>query len=73
MRWTFAPISQSGPNSNLDTKVETLDHQNWQVWGAYPSLPNNPSGNTNNIGKYGLDLGTIARSSHGVQQSDEFW
>lgn len=68
MRWTFT-IQIPSPAK----KVSVLDQTNWQVWGAYDSLPGNPSGNANNLGKYGLDLGIIARSAWRVQQAHGFW
>ena len=50
MRWVFTLRIPSPAK-----KVEALDLNNWQVWGAYESAPNNPSGNTDNLVQYGMD------------------
>ena len=66
MRWIFK--SQISDSARV-----RLDQTNWQVWGAYDSLLNNPSGNANNLGKFVLDLGIIARSAWRVQQAYGFY
>lgn len=69
MRWIYV-IGPAVANGKLNT---ILDKTQWQVWGAYDSLTGNAAGNANNLGKYGLDLGTIARSAWRVQQAYGFW
>lgn len=68
IRWVFYRLIV-----RKDATASFLDNSNWQVWGAYPSPSNNPSGNANHLEKYGLDLGTIALSSLRVQQAYGFW
>lgn len=69
IRWVMAETydGKGSPTTSV------LDTSNWQVWGAYPSVANNPSGNTNYLEDYGLDLGLIALSSMRVQQAYGFW
>ena len=66
MRWNFHSLP------GIPAK-ENINYDDWQVWGAYDSPPNNPSGNKNQLAKYGLDLGTVAKSSWRVQQQYGFW
>lgn len=68
IRWVFTLQIPSNAK-----KVQALDLNNWQVWGAYDSAPKNPSGNSNNLGQYGQDLGIVARSAWRVQQAYGFW
>lgn len=68
MRWVFTLRIPSPAK-----KVNALDLNNWQVWGAYDSAPNNPPGNTDNLAQYGMDLGIVARSAWRVQQAFGFW
>ena len=65
MRWVFTLRTPSN--------VAALDLTKWQVWGAYESAPNNPSGNADNLAQYGMDLGIVARSAWRVQQGYGFW
>lgn len=67
MRWNWTPTVVG-----RETYMK-LNSNDWQVWGAYPSPAKNPSGNSNNLAKYGLSLEVIAKSSYRVQQANGFW
>lgn len=67
MRWNWKQILSTHSTASM------LNTANWQVWGAYDSPPNNPSGNKNQLSKYGLSLEIIAKSSWRVQQQYGFW
>ena len=67
MRWNWKQVLSSHSTASM------LNSQNWQVWGAYNSPANNPSGNQNQLEKYGLSLEIIAKSSWRVQQKYGFW
>lgn len=67
MRWNWKQVLSS------HSTVSMLNTQDWQVWGAYSSAPNNPSGNENQLDKYGLSLEIIAKSAWRVQQEYGFW
>lgn len=44
-----------------------------QVWIAYPSAPNNPSGNADNLRNNYLDLQTVVEASWRNQQANGYW
>ncbi len=68
MRWNWKQVLTSHSTQSM------LNSQDWQVWGAYSPPPNNPSGNSNQLEKYGLSLEVIAKSSWRVQQQyGGFW
>ena len=67
MRWNWKTVLTSHLTQSM------LNTQDWQVWGAYSPPANNPSGNSNQIEKYGLSLEIIAKSSWRVQQKYGFW
>lgn len=67
IRWVFHDSLEAGK------EVSSVDTSNWQVWGAYPSAAGNPSGNSDQLSQYGLDLGVVALSSLRVQQAYGFW
>ena len=67
MRWNWKQVLTGHLTQSM------LNSQDWQVWGAYSSPANNPSGNTNQLDKYGLSLEVVAKSSWRVQQKYGFW
>ena len=67
MRWNWRQSLSAHSTTSM------LNYNDWQVWGAYDSPPNNPSGNKNQLEKYGLSLETVAKSSWRVQQQYGFW
>ena len=71
--WIFMRWNWKQGLSGTHITQSMLNTQDWQVWGAYSPPPNNPSGNQNQLSKYGLDLETIAKSSWRVQQQYGFW
>lgn len=73
IRWKLANFAVPWKSGEVVAPEWNLDDGNWQVWGAYSSAPNNPSGNTDNLVQYGLDLNTIALSSVRVQEKLGFW
>ena len=76
MRWVFSDNTGFQICSQYPCITEpqmNLDRYSWQVWGAYNSTPFNPTGNTDNLKQYGLDLNQIALSSVRVQANLGFW